>query len=68
MRITQKQRLYGLFNFSKERVFISWYIFKEHGISPQRLFDHWNQVRYEVGTDQEYLSLDPYSFCLMEAE
>ncbi|MEJ0083025.1 MAG: hypothetical protein WDM78_19205 [Puia sp.] len=49
MRIRQEQKLYGLFNFSKEQVFISWYIFKEHGISPKRLFDHWSQVRYEVG-------------------
>ena len=32
------------------------YLKSMRGISPQRLFDHWNQVRYEVGTDQEYLS------------
>ena len=68
MRIRQAQKLYGLFNFSKEKVFISWYIFKEHGVPPKKLFDHWNRVRYEVGADQEYLMLDPYSFCLMEAE
>jgi amylosucrase len=68
MRIRQEQKLYGLFNFSKEKVFISWYIFKEHGIPAKQLFDHWNQTRYEVGADQEYLMLDPYSFCLMEAE
>ncbi len=68
MRIKQGQKLYGLFNFSKEKVFVSWYIFKEHGIPPKQLFDHWNRVRYEVGADQEYLMLDPYTFCLMEAE
>ena len=68
MRIRQGQKLYGLFNFSKEKVFISWYLFKEHGIPPKQLFDHWNRIRYEVGADQEYLTLDPYSFCLMEAE
>jgi len=68
MRITREQKLYGLFNFSKETVFVSWYIFKEHGIPPKQLFDHWNQVRYEVGADQEYLMLAPYSFSLMEAE
>jgi amylosucrase len=68
MRTTREQKLYGLFNFSKERVFISWYIFREHGIPPKQLFDHWNQVRYKTGADQEYLMLDPYSFCLMEAE
>ena len=68
MRTTLEQKLYGLFNFSKEKVFVSWYIFKERGNPPKRLFDHWNQVRYETGSDQEYLMIDPYSFCLMEAE
>ncbi len=67
MRIGLAQKLYGLFNFSKEKVFISWYIFKEYGDPPTKLFDHWNRVRYEVGADQEYLMLDPYAFCLMEA-
>jgi amylosucrase len=68
MRIREGQKLYGLFNFSKEKVFISWYIFKEHGIPPKQLFDHWNRIHYDVGADQEYLTLDPYTFCLMEAE
>ena len=68
MRITREQKLYGLFNFSKEKVFISWYIFKGHGAPPKQLFDHWNQVRYTIGANQEYLMLEPYSFCLMEAE
>ena len=67
MRIRQGQKLYGLFNFSKEKVFISWYIFKEHSIPPKQLFDHWSRIHYEVGADQEYLTLDPYAFCLMEA-
>jgi amylosucrase len=67
MRTTPEQKLYGLFNFSKERVFVSWYIFREHGIPPAQLFDHWNQVRYQVGADQEYLMLESYSFCLLEA-
>ena len=68
MRIIPEQKLYGLFNFSKERVFISWYIFKEHGATPEQLFDHWNQFGMKSGADQEYLILEPYSFCLMEAE
>ncbi len=68
MRIAKDQRLYGLFNFSKEKVFISWYIFKEHGNQPHQLFDHWSGVHYEVGTDRETLMLNPYSFCLMEAK
>jgi amylosucrase len=67
-RTLPDQKLYGLFNFSKEKVFISWYIFKDLTNLPKRLFDHWSEMRYEVGADHEYLVLDPYAFCLMEAE
>jgi amylosucrase len=68
MRTLQNQRLFGLFNFSKEKVFISWYIFKNLASPPKRLFDYWNEIRYEVGADHEYLLIDPYSFCLMKEE
>jgi amylosucrase len=68
MRVKQEQKLYGLFNFSQERVYISWFVVKEHGIPPKILFDHWHQIQYEVGSDEEYLMLDPYSFYLMEAK
>jgi amylosucrase len=68
MRVKQEQKLYGVFNFSQERVYISWFVVKEHGIPPKILFDHWHQIQYEVGSDEEYLMLDPYSFYLMEAE
>ncbi|HZZ75034.1 MAG TPA: alpha-amylase family glycosyl hydrolase [Puia sp.] len=68
MRVKQEQKLYGLFNFSQETVYISWFVVKEHGIPPKILFDHWHQIQYEVGSDEEYLMLDPYSFYLMEAE
>jgi amylosucrase len=68
MRIKDGQQLYGLFNFSAERVYISWYLFREQGIPPVQLFDHWKQLHHTVGKDQEYLILDPYCFCLMEGE
>jgi amylosucrase len=67
-RSLPEQKLYGLFNFSGEKVLISWYLFKQQGDAPKQLFDHWKQVRYEVGEDEEYLILDPYSFCMLEAE
>jgi amylosucrase len=68
MRITKEQKLYALFNFSNERVSLSWYIVKEYGVPTKKLFDYWNQDYHEVGADEEYLILEPYSFCLMEAK
>jgi amylosucrase len=61
------KKLYGLFNFSKEKVFISWYVFKEFENPPTRLFDHWSEIHHKVGADEEYLVLEPYAFYLMEA-
>lgn len=67
MRTGRDKNLYVLFNFSDQKVYISWYVFKEHGMAPKRLLDHWSEQRYMVGTDQEYLILEPYAFCLIEA-
>jgi amylosucrase len=67
IRYSGEKKLYGLFNFSSEKAFVTWYIFKEHGTPPQRLFDHWKEQYHKVGKDQEYFILEPYSFCLMEA-
>jgi len=59
--------LYGLFNFSSKKAFVTWYIFKESGDRPSRLYDHWGRQFHDVGEDHEYFSLDAYTFCLMEA-
>ena len=66
IRKDQKITLYGLFNFSGKKAFVSWYIFQESGIYPKRLYDHWQDQIHEVGEDHEYFILDPFSFCLME--
>jgi amylosucrase len=66
IRTDHEKKLYGLFNFSGAKAFITWYIFKEHGLPPLRLFDHWTGKFHEVGEDYEYFILEPYAFCLME--
>jgi amylosucrase len=66
VRTAEHQRLFCLFNFSKRKSFVTWYIFKEHGTVPATLYDHWTQAEYLVGADHEYLVLQPYQFCLME--
>jgi amylosucrase len=66
LRAWDNKRLYCLFNYSNKSAYLTWYAFKEHGFIPQRLFDHWNNKRYEVGADYEYLVIEPYSFCILE--
>ena len=66
LRTGGKRRFYGMFNFSNEKVYVTWYIFKERGVSPKKLFDYWNDTYFEPGPDHEYLILEPYTFCLME--
>lgn len=66
IRFNRDKKLYGLFNFSDQKAFVTWYIFKERGFPPRRLFDHWQEQYHEVGEDHEYFILEPYSFFLME--
>ncbi len=66
IRFSRDKKLYGLFNFSGQKAFVTWYIFKEGGFPPRRLFDHWQEQYHEVGEDHEYFILEPYSFFLME--
>ena len=58
--------LYCLFNFSERPAHLTWYVFKEKGLSPAVLFDYWTQEEMKVGEDHEYLVLLPYQFCLLE--
>lgn len=60
--------LYCLFNFSQKPAYLTWYAFKEHGYAIKNLYDHWNEKRYTVGADYDYLIIEPYSFCLLGRE
>jgi amylosucrase len=61
-----EQKLYGIFNFSPEPAYLTWYAFKEHGNFASRLFDHWTEKEYNIGYDNEYLIIEPYGFHLFE--
>ncbi|MBB6327056.1 amylosucrase [Algoriphagus iocasae] len=60
------QKLYGIFNFSAETAFLTWYAFKESKPVPSKLLDHWSGQEFEIGMDHEYLILEPYEFYLFE--
>jgi len=65
-RRNREEKISCLFNYSGEKAMISWHIFKEKGIQPRVLLDHWTGKSYQPGADHEFYMLEPYSFCLME--
>ncbi|MCU0390324.1 MAG: alpha-amylase family glycosyl hydrolase [Thermoflexibacter sp.] len=68
LRAYEDKRMYGIFNFSSQTAYLTWYAFKEHGLIPDKLFDHWQEKDYQVGYDHDYLILAPYQFCLLEVK
>ena len=61
-----KQMVYCLFNFSGAASYVTWYAFKTHGATSNKLYDHWTETELTIGGDQEYLIIPPYSFCVLE--
>lgn len=68
LRAYDSKRIYGVFNFSNNEAFLTWYAFKEHGLVPGYLYDHWTEKRFEVGMDHEHLVIEPYGFHLFELQ
>ena len=66
LRAWDNDRVYCLFNFSSRRQSLTWYAFKENGMRPSHLFDHWSGKTFEVGKDNEHFVLLPYSFFILE--
>ena len=66
LRAWDDDRVYCLFNFSDKEQHLTWYAFKEHGMKPSKLYDHWENKKYTVKSDHEYLTLPPYSFFILQ--
>lgn len=66
LRAWENDRIYCFFNFSGQPQQLTWYAFKENGMKPARLYDHWGEKHYDVRNDNEYLLLPPYAFVIME--
>jgi amylosucrase len=60
------ERMYCLFNFSDKAAYLTWYAFREQGEGAASLFEHWTQSEVTIGSDQEYLILEPYGFRILE--
>ena len=68
LRTFEGQKLYCLFNFSATTAYLTWFAFKEHGITPSILYDHWQEKEHIVGSDYDYLVIEPYQFLLFEVQ
>jgi len=66
LRAWEKDRVYCLFNYSKTEQFLTWYTFKENGLEPEWLYDHWSERLIKVKKDYEYFIIPPYSFFILE--
>lgn len=66
LRAWDHDRLYCIFNFSNQQCHLTWHAFREHGMRPALLYDHWEEKTHTVGADHEHLLLQPYQFCLLE--
>ncbi|MFM2338884.1 MAG: hypothetical protein RL115_2077 [Bacteroidota bacterium] len=65
LRAWNDERVYCLFNFSDKQQQLTWYAFKENGMKPAKLFDHWSEQTFDVKNDHEYFTLPPYSFFVL---
>ena len=66
IRAIEERKLFGIFNFKDKPSYLTWYAFKEHNLTATKLFDHWENVVYDIGEDREYLIIKPYGFLLLE--
>jgi amylosucrase len=66
VRNGKEKALYCIFNYSQESAYLTWHTFRYNGLSPEKLYDHWRQEYFQVGTDADYLILEPYGFYLLE--
>jgi amylosucrase len=68
LRAWDNDRVYCIFNFSNETTGISWYTFKQNGMKPASLFDHWQEKMLTVGHDHEHLLIQPYQFLILQPQ
>ena len=66
LRTWEEHKVFCVFNFSHKPSYLTWYTFKPYGMVPETLFDHWTGKKIKVGSDHEYLVIEPYSFHILE--
>ncbi|MBD1363330.1 alpha-amylase [Mucilaginibacter sp. ZT4R22] len=60
------KQLFCVFNFSAEEAFLTWYAFREHNNELDKVYDHWAEREFTVGSNEKFLIIEPYGFHLFE--
>jgi amylosucrase len=66
LRHGSEGQLFCVFNFSNLLAPLTWFAFKEHGIKPTKMLDHWSGETIKLGADHQYLKIPPYGFMILE--
>jgi amylosucrase len=61
------KRLYCVFNFCDKPAWLTWYAFREKGLTSGWVIDYVTNTLHSVGNDNEYLILPAYGYMLLEA-
>ena len=68
IRYNTQQRLYCVFNFSDRDAWLTWYAFREKGMTANTMKDYVSNKSYNVGPDREHLIIPPFGYMLLEAQ
>lgn len=66
LRAWDSAQFYALFNFSNKDARLTWYAFREKGLTAKKLKNHWTGKEITVGKDWDQLMMKPYEFMLFE--
>jgi amylosucrase len=66
IRTLNGKELYCFFNFKSTASYVTWYALKETGNDYSIVYDYWTETTQPIGSDNEYLVIEPYSFCLLQ--
>lgn len=66
LRAWDNERVYCLFNFSDQLQTVSMFTFKENGMNPESLFDHWSNKSFDIRDNGENFEMPAYSFFILE--
>ena len=66
LRTLEDKAFFGVYNFSSKTAYLTWAAFKEHGITPKKLYCHWTGKEFNAGGNADFLVLEPYGFHLLE--
>jgi amylosucrase len=66
LRTNDKTKLYCVFNFSHEQVFLPWFVLRERSPNLKSIFDRWQNRTIAIADHDQYLCFEPYAFYLLE--